>query len=576
MSGRDAVGYVVEVDDGEVTLNLLDRHRGQLAAHSQGVSTVTEVGSLLAITAGAKLLVMRVRGLSFAEPREVHRQARGSSSSEQEPLRHLKGHIVGYMLKSEGRLRFTSDSLATPALGADAFPLTSSEIAAISGNAEDHQVPIELGRDLRANRPVVVGLSPLISKHVAVLGASGHGKSSFNAAVLQQVVGLPRAHVVIFDMNGEYEQALEGYVPAERLLRTVIGGPGGFRIPFYALGRLGLHRLLLPSERTQKPALTFAIESLNRIRGFAPMTGFGLTNSAQPVLFDDCRIGDALAAHNAIEQLRTRAAPLAQQWPPMSALAALVADSYAVNQSRDGWRRDAFAYGNVSPLVSRIHRLVEDERFREVVNVDGGPSTLQGPLSWTNEASALVDRIFGNRGSPWNVHIINLRLVAQDLMPMVLGSLLELYAGELFRRGQGESPETLLVLEEAHHYLRSVGSGDDAKENSLAYERLAKEGRKFGLALWVSTQRPSEVSPTVLSQCGTWACFRLTTEQDLNAISNATEWADRRDVRRIAGLAKRNAILFGSGMPMPTLIESRTANPPPRSEDPVFESWATP
>jgi hypothetical protein len=271
-----------------------------------------------------------------------------------------------------------------------------------------------------------------------------------------------------------------------------------------------------------------------------------------------------------------RISPFAAGWPPMSALGALVAESYSLNQARDGWKRDAFAYGNVSPLISLIHRLVEDERFREVVNVDGGPSTLQGQLNWTNESSALVDQIFGTRASPWTVHIINLRLVAQDLMPMVLGSLLELYAGELFRRGQGTSPETLLVLEEAHHYLRPVGSGDDAKENSLAYERLAKEGRKFGLALWVSTQRPSEISPTVLSQCGTWACFRLTTEQDLSAVANATEWADRRDVRRIAGLAKRNAILFGSGITMPTLLESRTAHPPPRSEDAVFESWASP
>lgn len=574
MNGRDAVGYVVEVDDGEVTLNLLDRHRGQLAAHSQGVSMVTEVGTLLAISSGARLLVLRVRSVSFAEPREVHRRSRDAAPAEQEPLRHLKGFVVGHLSKVDGNLKFFSDSLSTPSLGSDAFPLTSGEVGAIAGDGTVHRVPIELGQDLRANRSVVVGLSTLISKHVAVLGASGHGKSSFNAAVLQQIARLPNAHVVIFDMNGEYEQALIDHVPPGRLLQTTIGGLDGYRIPYYALGRLGLHRLLLPSERTQKPALTFGIEALNRVRGFGPGAGFGLVSSPRAVLFDDCRLGDAQPAHDAVDQLRSRTAPQAAAWPPMAALAALVAESYAVNQNRDGWRRDAFAYGNVSPLVARIHRLVEDERFREVVNVDGGASTLAGDLSWPREASALVDRIFGTRQSPWSVHIINLRLVAQDLMPMVLGSLLELYAGELFRRGQGGSPETLLVLEEAHHYLRSVGSSDDQKENSLAYERLAKEGRKFGLGLWVSTQRPSEISPTVLSQCGTWACFRLTTEQDLNAVANATEWADRRDVRRIAGLAKRNAILFGSGITMPTLLESRTASPPPRSEDPVFESWA--
>lgn len=578
MNGRDSVGYVVEIDDGEITLNLLDQHRGHLASHSQGVSTVTEVGSLLALNAGVRLLVMRVRTISFAEPREAHRQSRAGAmaSSVQEPLRHLKGHIVGYLARSEGRIQFTSDSHATPALGADAFPLISAEVAAIAGNTEAHRVPVTLGKDLRADRPVIVGLSNLISKHVAVLGASGHGKSSFNAAVLQQVCGLPRAHVVIFDMNGEYYQSLKDHVPAEKLKVTNIGGPDGVRIPYYALGRLGLHRLLLPSEKTQKPALNFAVEALNRVQAFQGHSGAGLVGGTGAVLFDDCRPGDASAALKAIEQLRNKSARLASSWPPMVALAALVADSYSVTQSNGGAKRDAFTYSNVSPLISRIHRLAEDERFRQIVDVDGGASALAGPLDWSRESTKLVEDIFGSRSTEWTLNIVNLRLISQDLMPLVLGSLLELYAGEIFRRGQGNSPETLLVLEEAHHYLRPVGSGDDAKDNALAYERLAKEGRKFGLALWISTQRPSEVSPTVLSQCGTWACFRLTTEQDLNAVSNATEWADRRDVKRIAGLAKRNAILFGSGIAMPTLLESREAKPPPHSADPNFEIWGMP
>ncbi len=574
MNARAPVGYVVEIDDGEITLNLLDRHRGQLASHSQGVSPVTEVGSLLGIDAGSRLLVMRVRGMSFAEPREVHRRTRVGSSDEQEPLRHLKGFVVGYLTRSARVTHFSNDSLATPSLGAEVFPLTNDEQGAIAGDSTEFVVPVQLGRDVRADRSVTVGLSSLISKHVAVLGASGHGKSSFNAAVLQQLVGLPNAHVVIFDMNGEYEQALAPHIPQGRLRSTTFGGPDGYQIPYFALGRQGLQRLLLPSEKTQKPALTFAVEALNRVVEFPGLQGVGLVGDRAPRLFDDCRGGNATLAEQAIELLRSRQAQISAIWPGMSALASLVADSYSISPSRDGPKRDAFSYGNVAPLISRIRRLVEDERFREVVNVASARSTLPGALDWANESRALVEDIFGTRQSPWTVHIINLRLVAQDLMPLVLGSLLELYASELFRRGQGASPETLLVLEEAHHYLRSVGTGDDAKENALAYERLAKEGRKFGLALWVSTQRPSEVSPTVLSQCGTWACFRLTTEQDLNAVANATEWADRRDVRRIAGLAKRHAILFGSGITMPTLLHTRTASPPPRSEDPVFEEWA--
>lgn len=159
------------------------------------------------------------------------------------------------------------------------------------------------------------------------------------------------------------------------------------------------------------------------------------------------------------------------------------------------------------------------------------------------------------------------------MTPFVLGALLELYAYELFKRGQERKIETLLVLEEAHHYLRQMGTGDEAVNNSLAYERLAKEGRKFGLALWLSTQRPSEISPTVLSQCNTWVSFRLSSEKDLTAIQFASEWADKREVRRIAGLARQNALAFGGSLQMATLIKAATASPLPRSEDGRFNQW---
>ena len=151
--------------------------------------------------------------------------------------------------------------------------------------------------------------------------------------------------------------------------------------------------------------------------------------------------------------------------------------------------------------------------------------------------------------------------------------LIVLHGYELFHRGQENKVPTMLVLEEAHHYLRPMGTGDEAVANSLAYERLAKEGRKFGLALWLSTQRPSEVSPTVLSQCNNWISFRLTSDKDLAAVQAASEWADRREVRRIAGLPRQTAIAFGGSLQMPSLMRAPTACPLPRSQDAAFDQW---
>lgn len=575
MKSRQPIGYVVQIDGPEVTLNLLDMHRGQVASHLQGISPVTEVGSLLALDAGSRVLVMKVLSLSFAEPKEAHRLGVGSSSHQSEPLRNVTGVVVGQIAREKDSTTFISDSLPTPPLGAEAFPLTGSELAAALGNPVNADLPISLGEDLRGGGLLRVGLESLISRHVAVLGSSGQGKSCFTAAVLQQIVRLPKARIVIFDINGEYPDAfaLEG-LPALAIKVTTLGGDGAdsYKIPYFALGRFGLHRLLIPSEKTQRPALSFALEHLNKVRWFSAEGGAGLAGDAKAYLFDDCRQVGAADAEQRMQALRSGQTQLVNSWPNMAALAALVAESHGIQPGKFGPERSSFHYSNVSPLVTRIHRFAEDPMFTDVVDVSGGAG--QGtPLSWGLESTRLVERIFGGAQVDWRVHIVNLRRVSHDLTPFVLGSLLELYAYELFRRGQHQAIPTLLVLEEAHHYMRPVGSGEEANENALAYERLAKEGRKFGLALWLSTQRPSEISPTVLSQCNNWVTFRLTSEKDLAAVQSASEWADRREVRRIAGLARQTAIVFGGSISMPTMLRAPEAVPRPRSDDGAFSGW---
>jgi hypothetical protein len=357
---------------------------------------------------------------------------------------------------------------------------------------------------------------------------------------------------------------------------TTLGGneANSYKVPYFALGRFGLHRLLIPSEKTQRPALSFALEHLNKVRWFPAAKGAGLAGDANAMLFDDCRQAGAADAEARMQRVRSGQAPLVNEWPNMAALAALVAESHGIQPGRNGPERSSFHYSNVSPLITRIHRFAEDPMFTDVVDVDGGAGH-GAPLSWGLESTRLVERIFGGQHVDWRVHIINLRRVSHDLTPFVLGSLLELYAYELFRRGQQQAIPTLLVLEEAHHYMRPVGSGEEANENALAYERLAKEGRKFGLALWLSTQRPSEISPTVLSQCNNWVTFRLTNEKDLAAVQSASEWADRREVRRISGLARQTAIVFGGSISMPTMLRAPEAAPRPRSDDGAFNSWGS-
>lgn len=406
MNGRDPFAYVVTIEGPMVTLNLKDAHRGHYAAHRDGVSPVTEISGLFAVDGGTRLLVMRVRSLSFAEPREAHSAGVGSTSVRRDPLRNVVAVVAGTISRKRGELKFTPDSLVSPTLGAEAYPLSQEELACVLRTAPAEGPSVSLGCETRGGGTLRVGLSNLLGRHVAVLGATGQGKSCFTAAVLQQILRLPSPRTIVFDINGEYSDALQPHAAgAGECLRTTIGGGGqGFKIPYYALGRQGLGRLLLPSEKTQRPALTFALENLQYVRWFQQDHAAGLAHSTSPDLFDDCRPGDATDSWNAIDVLRRGAGRAATAWPHMGALACLAAESHALKKSQDRsgnvrTERDAFHYSNVAPLITRIRRCVEDPLFASVVNVDGGPPYTT-PLSWHTEATALVEGVFGGTHDP--------------------------------------------------------------------------------------------------------------------------------------------------------------------------------
>ena len=189
-----------------MTLNLNDSHKGQVASHRSGVSTVTDVNSFLGVDGGTRILILRVISLSFLEPREVHKAISKQGQNWALPLRQIVAVVAGWLGRDDsGRLAFTSDSLSTPGLGAEAFPLSSEEMASIINPSNLDSGTVVLGTDCRSTVRLQVGLGDLLGRHVAVLGSTGQGKSCFTAAVIQQLVKLKGTRIVIFDINGEFE-----------------------------------------------------------------------------------------------------------------------------------------------------------------------------------------------------------------------------------------------------------------------------------------------------------------------------------------------------------------------------------
>lgn len=602
----DSIGYVVALEGTKIRVNLLEGHKGQFASHRKGISSVSQPGDLIGFDAGTNLVIARVTEMAFVDPDKAHTLKVGTNNSQDTPLRQLIAYSIGYIHQKQDYQKFISESWKLPTLGAKAIPLSKDFLEIVYGvSGDEKQHTVELGKDARTGSiKIKAAINPLLSRHLAVLGSTGYGKSNFNALLTQRIrEKYPNSRIVIFDINGEYSEAFKGYA---RVKETILGFPPPpikspkengdvdtlprivpvpHQIPYQAFGYAGLIKLLRPSDKTQLPALRNALKSLHMVTPGNPnsmiWTGKKVPPNNEQIWFelvDDCRQDGQKDLSNWLRELRNNTIPSFTNWPPFHALANLVAEFGCQGTMPNGdSKRDAFSYGNVLPLVKIIHQLSNDVRFSNVVDLKGGQLINNPHTMWQDAVDKEVDYIFGKKnGEPqdWDIHIINLKDLADDHAPMVLGSLLEMYADVLFKRGQGNNYPTLLLLEEAHHYLRDPFAEDSMQLK--AYERLAKEGRKFNCSLLVSTQRPSELSTTVLAMCSNWITLRLTNERDINALRHAIENGSDHIISEISGLPRGDAIGFGSAFNIPIRFTIDEANPKPKSSDAAFATaWST-
>ena len=130
-----------------------------------------------------------------------------------------------------------------------------------------------------------------------------------------------------------------------------------------------------------------------------------------------------------------------------------------------------------------------------------------------------------------------------------------------------------MVLEEAHRYVGSAPSRY-AVDASKVFERIAKEGRKYGMFLMVASQRPSELSKTVLSQCSNFVIHRIQNPDDLSQIRQMTPFISEAVLKRLPSLPKQHALVFGTSVNLPTTFKVRNASPLPHSDDTrIVELW---
>lgn len=511
---------------------------------------------------------------------------------------------------------------------------TKADLVAALGHEGAGCVPADATRfrNLGIGRSVVfedyevkVRIDDFFGGHVAVLGNTGSGKSCTVASILQSLFEKPKEHhargatFVVLDVNGEYEQAFKKLpgiadIGVKRLVLDGTASTDRFRLPHWFLDLSEWELLLQASERTQLPILRMAL-------GLATMFGASdavrlntvrnhmLATCIMQILSDEAPPGAKLTRMLGILQrfktVEINAAKLNGMivivYGEMKGIDAaskyltgedgqsgfIIADLKLPDYDGTPFSFAALADAlDLALLYEEAHgnRQIRDycsqmvTRFKALEKRDDYGFLRHEATEGIERDTFLADLlglegIEGGYTKRSQIIILDMNAVEDEVVELVSAVMARL----IFRLLRQADPRNRFpvhfLLEEAHRYVSSTPSRY-ALDASRIFERISKEGRKYGLFLLVASQRPSELSKTVLSQCSNFVVHRIQNPDDLSQIRQMTPFISDSVLRKLPSLPKQHALVFGNSVNLPTTFKVRRADPLPASDDAkIVDLW---
>lgn len=437
--------------------------------------------------------------------------------------------------------------------------------------------------------PALVDIDKLVTRHCAVVGATGSGKSTTVAGLLNTLSDpsmYPSARIVVLDLHGEYASALGDRARVFRINPKASRGEFPLEVPYWALT---FDELLAVSiggaEEKERAAL---IEHVTKYKREAlaqtPRAGIDSDHvtADSPIPFSLHKLWldlftEVSATHNIQGTGQSRATIAweldANQQPLQQG------DAMAVIRPRFQAQVPQRIFLSGSTLNVRRHLELLESRLR-----DPRMSFLFSPGSYGPDVDGQVVNDLDTLLSSWiggekPVTILDLSGIPTSVSTHLVGSLLRILYDSLFwgrnlPEGGRERP-LLVVLEEAHTYLGSDGSNFAAQ----AVRRIVKEGRKYGIGAMIVSQRPSDIDPTILSQCGTMFAMRLSNGSDRSQVVSSVTDNLEGLMSMLPILRTGEAIVVGEAvqLPMRAQIDPPPPGKRPDSEDPlVFQGTSKP
>lgn len=514
---KGEIGTVIQVT-GAAAVAVCDPSamKWALDAPDSDFMSAGQIGSIVKIRVPTGFVFATVRKVRAAEDRDA-----GSSGGD------FESHKVYVDLDFMGHQSFVEDANGSsfrrgiaefPIPGEKVLMVTGGEMESIFASAGVDQVKVGTVYPHHMT-PAIMLADHLLSKHFAILGSTGTGKSCTTALVLHRLIEkLPSGHIILLDPHDEYGRAF-GH-QAERF------NTENLQLPYWLMN-FEEHIEVFVGRNTEgrevevdilKRCLLAARTKDTRNRSLAKITvdtpvPYKISDMVQLI---DNEMGRLEKPERVLPYLR---------------------------------------------LKSKVDELRKDQRYGFMFS---------GLLLHDNLADILARLLrFPVSGKP--LSIIDISAIPSDIVDVVVGVLCRaVFDFALWSRGDNARP-ILLVCEEAHRY---IPGSEKARNNSArkGIERIAKEGRKYGVSLGLVSQRPADLSESALSQCGTIMAMRMNNERDQNFVEHVLPEGADGFLSALPSLQNREVIIVGEGVkaPVRALLDTLPEEMRPSSDSPQF------
>lgn len=529
---EDKIGRVASVDTSRVAIDVTN----------SVLLTRIGIGQLIAIRGATEreyLIAMTER-----VTRSIREELPGPDDEDADggllaavPTDLIQGVLIGTFRTVEGDRRNTFKR------GADSFPQIDRDCFVIEGGNLQRFMGI-LGAGFSAEEKLKLGTfvadrtadaiasgDKFFQRHAAILGSTGSGKSWAVALILERAAKLKFPNIIVFDMHGEYAPLADkgngGFATRFR-----IAGPGDLENP-------GDDTLFLPYWLLNRDEMLSMI--LDRSDQNAPNQASRFTLHVRSLK------GQTLDAEKKADIKKTYTVDSPIPYDVKQLVGLLNTDNTTKGVGKTGPVKGEWE-DKLTRFLSRLEAKLDDRRYGFMF----APPPAAMKYNWL---AAQVLKLLQS-GDDTGIKIIDFSEVPADVLPVVTGTLARLlYDVQFWINGKTRTPVTLLC-DEAHLYLPVRDDADAVQRQALgSFERVAKEGRKYGFSLLVVSQRPSDVSRTILSQCNNFLALRLTNETDQGVIKRLMPDSLAGLTSILPLLDTGEALLLGDAVLLPTRIK---------------------